>query len=986
MTCAGYEEGRKDSCQGDSGGPLVCKVDGAWQLAGIVSWGEGCAEPNRPGVYVSVPYYQDWIQRHVTSIEFSNTSLTGGNPEVGACDLGESGNTGIEGSSSQVCGRPKLNDRIVGGANAPEGAWPWQVSLHYYAEHICGGSLIAPDWVLTAAHCVADDRDPSSYQVYLGRYQQSNFNSHEGFRRVAQIIVHENYTNELYSNDIALLQLSSNVTYTDYILPICLPASSVHFPEGYKCWITGWGDINYNASLPSPQTLQEVQVPIIEQKRCDCLYHRGAIESPSTRIILNDMTCAGYEEGRKDSCQGDSGGPLVCKVDGAWQLAGIVSWGEGCAEPNRPGVYVSVPYYQDWIQRHVTSIEFSNTSLTGGNPEVGACDLGESGNTGIEGSSSQVCGRPKLNDRIVGGANAPEGAWPWQVSLHYYAEHICGGSLIAPDWVLTAAHCVADDRDPSSYQVYLGRYQQSNFNSHEGFRRVAQIIVHENYTNELYSNDIALLQLSSNVTYTDYILPICLPASSVHFPEGYKCWITGWGDINYNASLPSPQTLQEVQVPIIEQKRCDCLYHRGAIESPSTRIILNDMTCAGYEEGRKDSCQGDSGGPLVCKVDGAWQLAGIVSWGEGCAEPNRPGVYVSVPYYQDWIQRHVTSIEFSNTSLTGGNPEVGACDLGESGNTGIEGSSSQVCGRPKLNDRIVGGANVSEGAWPWQVSLHYYAEHICGGSLVAPDWVLTAAHCVADDRDPSSYQVCLGRYQQSNFNSHEEFSKVAQIITHENYVNEQQGNDIALLQLKSSVTYTDYILPICLPASSVRFPEGYECWVTGWGDINYNVSLPSPQTLQELQVPIIEQKRCDCLYHRGAIESPSTRIILNDMTCAGYEEGKKDSCQGDSGGPLVCKVNGAWQLAGIVSWGEGCAEPNRPGVYVSVPYYQDWIQRHVTSIEFSNTSLTGGNPEVGACDLGESGNTGDNNNSNINVPTLMNCIIVVFAAYLLRGF
>nr|XP_014353762.1 PREDICTED: serine protease 33-like [Latimeria chalumnae] len=318
--------------------------------------------------------------------------------------------------------------------------------------------------------------------------------------------------------------------------------------------------------------------------------------------------------------------------------------------------------------------------------------------------------------------------------------------------------------------------------------------------------------------------------------------------------------------------------------------------------------------------------------------------------------------------------------------TGIEGSSSQVCGRPKLNDRIVGGANAPEGAWPWQVSLHHNVEHVCGGSLIAPNWVLTAAHCFANGRDPSSYNVYLGRYQQSNFNSHEEFRKVTQIIIHENYVDEQQGNDIALLQLSSDVTYTDYILPICLPASNVHFPEGYKCWVTGWGHINSGVSLPSPQTLQEVQVPIIEKNRCDCLYHQGALESPSIRIILNDMTCAGYVEGKKDSCQGDSGGPLVCKVDGAWQLAGIVSWGEGCAEPNRPGVYVSVPYYQSWIQKHVPSIEFSNTSPTGSNPEVGACVLRESGSTGDNNNSNMNIPTLMNCIIVLFAAYLLRGF
>uniref|UniRef100_A0A4X2JV17 Peptidase S1 domain-containing protein n=1 Tax=Vombatus ursinus TaxID=29139 RepID=A0A4X2JV17_VOMUR len=103
--------------------------------------------------------------------------------------------------------------------------------------------------------------------------------------------------------------------------------------------------------------------------------------------------------------------------------------------------------------------------------------------------------------------------------------------------------------------------------------------------------------------------------------------------------------------------------------------------------------------------------------------------------------------------------------------------------------------------------------------------------------------------------------------------------------------------------------------------------------LQEVQVALIDAQTCDALYHINNPTASGQPLVLDDMICAGYEQGQKDACQGDSGGPLVCKENNTWFQVGVVSWGDGCALPNRPGVYAWVQAYTDWIE---TTINFAS--------------------------------------------------
>ncbi|XP_041821215.1 serine protease 27-like [Chelmon rostratus] len=232
------------------------------------------------------------------------------------------------------CGMASNNPRIVGGQDAAPGSWPWQVSLSTeFSEAFCGGSLITSEWVLTAAHCISPyDR----ITAYLGRHNLSDPNLNEASRTINETVCHPAYDPLTLDNDICLLKLSAPVNYTNFIYPVCLASENSTFYAGTSSWVTGWG-ADANGSYPN--ILQEVKVPIVGNNECSCSYEG----------ITDNMICAGYKDGGKDSCQGDSGGPMVTKYGDVWVQSGIVSWGEGCARPLAPGVYARVSEYQGWI-------------------------------------------------------------------------------------------------------------------------------------------------------------------------------------------------------------------------------------------------------------------------------------------------------------------------------------------------------------------------------------------------------------------------------------------------------------------------------------------------------------------------------------------------------------------------------------------------------------------------------------------------------------
>ncbi|XP_077618740.1 coagulation factor XI isoform X3 [Crocuta crocuta] len=257
------------------------------------------------------------------------------------------------------------------------------------------------------------------------------------------------------------------------------------------------------------------------------------------------------------------------------------------------------------------------------------------------------------------------------------------------------------------------------------------------------------------------------------------------------------------------------------------------------------------------------------------------------------------------------------------GRGGISGYTLRLCKMDnacttKIKPRIVGGEASVHGEWPWQITLHITSpipRHLCGGSIIGNQWILTAAHCLIGVESPKILHVYSGILNQSEIKKDTSFFGVQEIIIHDQYKTAESGYDIALLKLETAMNYTDTQRPICLPSKGDRGVIYTECWVTGWGYRKLGDKIQN--TLQKANVPLVTTEECQTRY-RG-------HRITNRMLCAGYREGGKDACKGDSGGPLSCKHNEVWHLVGITSWGEGCGQKERPGVYTNVVEYVDWI-------------------------------------------------------------
>lgn len=239
--------------------------------------------------------------------------------------------------------------------------------------------------------------------------------------------------------------------------------------------------------------------------------------------------------------------------------------------------------------------------------------------------------------------------------------------------------------------------------------------------------------------------------------------------------------------------------------------------------------------------------------------------------------------------------------------------------------RIVDGRRVVPHSWPWQVLLRFSLKSMCGGTLIAPQWVVTAAHCVKG-RLPKMFTVRAGEHNRHIWEGTEQEITVNATFIHPQYNPYQFDNDIALLQLVKPVQLNKYVSPACVPPPYEKMPVGKECFMTGWGKTTYPGKMTN--ILRQTKMPIADHTMC-----RVKNFMSEGLIVSNHEICAGDGGStRRIACHGDSGGPLVCNVNGTWHLHGVVSWGSHlCRSDQAYTVFTKVSQFHDWIWNIVFS-------------------------------------------------------
>ncbi|KYO32788.1 coagulation factor IX [Alligator mississippiensis] len=345
-----------------------------------------------------------------------------------------------------------------------------------------------------------------------------------------------------------------------------------------------------------------------------------------------DSTCATKNGGCKQFCRNDLQHKVVCSCAAGYTLhedrktcipAVPFPCGRISAPEAKSKITRAMNTFEEWDITNSTEDEAADnaagnvTDYTTGNPT-----------NDVTPTPSRIVPITKPDTRVVGGTDSKKGEIPWQVHLRHKDAGFCGGSIVNERWIVTAAHCLVPGAEIT---VVAGEHDTKAEDDTEQHRKVINIIPHPTYDAKInkHHNDIALLELESPLQLNSYVTPICIASKDFtnNLLKNGIGTVSGWGSLLFRGR--PAQVLQVLKVPYVDRSTC--------LKSSSFSILQN-MFCAGYPAGGKDTCAGDSGGPYTTDIEGTWFLTGITSWGEDCAQKGKYGIYTRVSRYVKWIQ------------------------------------------------------------------------------------------------------------------------------------------------------------------------------------------------------------------------------------------------------------------------------------------------------------------------------------------------------------
>nr|XP_046254445.1 uncharacterized protein LOC124064236 [Scatophagus argus] len=381
----------------------------------------------------------------------------------------------------------------------------------------------------------------------------------------------------------------------------------------------------------------------------------GRVTPTLTKYLYRDYIYVRCDPGYKLMMDGQEikSFSTMCQSNGQWHLPLPECHIIDCGEP-KPLLNGGVTFlsgsqnqYRSLVQYHCNEPFYS---LFGGENVTFACEADRKWRSNhdivVHPTCLPVCGQPtKLipaYQRIIGGSEAPENTIPWQVLLSIHGQR-AGGMVIADRWIMTAAHVLVNENDKvpnEAVRVYTGLTKVDTLLRSPVY--VSSIHVHPEYNNPNlmdFNNDIALIKLQDAITFKGSIMPICLPAEDATYTTGIMGMVSGFGLTETDNRRILTNKLKYVQLPVVEQETCSdsiTLARRTRDKVPG---LSNNMFCAGFPEGGRDSCQGDSGGPFALNDGSRFFAGGIVSWGVDCGQQGTYGVYTRVSNYLDWINK-----------------------------------------------------------------------------------------------------------------------------------------------------------------------------------------------------------------------------------------------------------------------------------------------------------------------------------------------------------